>query len=163
MASGDVGTVHCDAASYMNADVYLEIRSGATLDVKDANLDIGDALYLKTNAKLTQSGGTSTISVGKNLYLAAVYTISDGAKMTVGLDVYMSSNAKLTIVGDGASITASTVTPTNSHVHGLITYELGANGAGGIDLGGGELTIGFTSARISIDASNYMGGANSIP
>ena len=146
---------------YMNANVYLEMRSGATLDVT-ANLDVGDAFFLKTNAALTQSS-SSILTVGKNLYLAAMYSIADTAKLSVGLDLYMASNAKLTIVGDSASITASTVTPTNSQVHGLISYVLGPSGAGVINLGGGELTIGSTTAKINIDASGYTGGANSIP
>ena len=161
MAVNDVGTVSCDASTYMNADVYLEMRAGATLDVT-ANLNVGDALVLKTNAALTQSS-SSIVTVGKNLYLAAMYSIAESAQLSVGLDLYMASNAKLTIVGDNVSIAASTVTPTNSQVHGLITYELGPSGAGAIDLGGGELTIGSTTAKIDIDASKYTGGAKSIP
>jgi len=142
-------------------DVYLEMRSGATLDVT-ANLNIGDQLIVKTSAALTQSSN-SILTVGKDLYLAAMYSIADTARLSIGLNLFMASNARLSIVGDGTSVITSTVTPTNSEVHGLITYILGPTGAGAIDLGGGELTIGSTTARIHIDASGYAGGANLIP
>ena len=160
MAVNDAGTVHCDAASYMNDNVYLELRSGATLEVS-ANLNIGDQLIMKTNAILSQSSN-SILNVGKNLYLAAEYNIANNAALNIGLDLYMASNAKLAIIGDGTSIMASTATPTNSQLHGLITYVLGATGTGMLDLGG-ELTIGSTTAQIVIDASGYAAGAKSIP
>jgi len=60
MAVNDVGTVHCDA-TYMTNDIYLEMRSGATLDVS-ANLNIDDQLIMKTNSVLTQTS-TSTMLV----------------------------------------------------------------------------------------------------
>ena len=160
MAVNDVGTVHCDASTYMNDNVYLELRSGATLDVS-ANLNVGDQLIMKTNAILSQSSN-SILNVGKNLYLAAEYNIDNIANLNIGLDLYMASNAKLTIIGDGTSIRASTVTPTNSQLHGLITYVLGPTGTGVFDLGG-ELTIGSTTAQIVIDASGYTDGAKNIP
>lgn len=158
MAANDVGTVNCDVVP--NNNVYLEMRSGSTLDVS-ANLNIADQLIMKTNAVLTQTS-SSIINVGKNLYLAAKYSISDMAKLSIGLDLHMASNAQLTIVGGGTSIAASDVTPTDSQIHGVINFSLGASGTGVFDLGG-KLTIGPTTAKINIDASAYTGGANSIP
>lgn len=159
MAVNDVGTVHCDA-TYMTNNIYLEMRSGATLDVS-ANLNIDDQLIMKTNSVLTQTS-TSTINVGKNLYLAALYSIADMSHLNIGLDLYMASNAQLNIVGDGTSITASSVTSTDSQIHGIINYVFGASGTGVFDLGG-KLTIGSTTAKINIDASGYTSGTNSIP
>lgn len=161
MAVGDVGTVSCDSATYMNEDVYLEMRSGATLDVS-ANLNIGDELIVKGGATLSQTGA-SVLTVGKRVYLAADYIIAESAALSVQLDFYMASNAKLTIEGDATRILASELTPTNSQVHGVMKYVLGPSGTGVFDLADGELTIGSTTALLDIDASGYEGGASSIP
>ena len=158
MAVNDVGSVTCDVVP--NNNVYLEMRSSAKLDVS-ANLNIADQLIMKTNAALTQTS-SSIVNVGKNLMLAAKYSISDMAQLSIGLDLYMASNAQLTIIGDSTSITASSVTPTDSQVHGIINYVLGESGTGVFDLGG-KLTIGSTTAKINIDASAYTGGVKSIP
>lgn len=159
MAVNDVATVHCDA-TYMHVVPSLEARSGATLDATaDLNLD---QLLLKTNAVVTQSS-TSSLTIAKNLYLAASYSIADQAQLSIGLDLYMASNAKLTITGEGSSITASDVTTSLSQIHGEVKYVLGLGGTGSFDLKGG-LLIGSTTAKLIVDATSYTGsGAASIP
>lgn len=159
MAVGDAATVNCDA-TYMAADVSLEARSGATLDIT-ADLNIGDQLKLKTNAAVTQSS-FSHLTVGKNLYLAASYSISDQAQLSIALDLYMASNAVLTINGDGTSILASGETTTTSQVHGELKYVLGGPlGTGTFDVNG-PLSIGSNTAKLTIDAASYTSGAGSI-
>lgn len=159
MAVNDVATVHCDA-TYMAADISLEARSGANLDVS-ANLNIGDQLVLKTNANFNQYS-TSVVTVGKNLYLAAIYSLANTAHLSIGLDLYMASNAKLTIEGDVTTLEASKETPSHSRIHGEIKYIFGPTGTGSFDLGG-ALTIGSTTAKLIVDASAYVDGNKSIP
>ena len=159
MAVNDKATVHCDA-TYMVANVAFEARSSATLDVS-ANLNIGDSMVLKTNAIVTQTS-SSSVAVGKNLYLDAKYFLSGTSQLSMGLDMHMTSNGEITIMGDGTSITANNETPTNSQIDGHVKYILGPSGTGLFDLQG-HLTIGSTTAKIDIDATSYTGGTKSIP
>lgn len=133
--------------------------STARLDVS-ANLRL-NGVIVKTGSRFTQSS-SSSVTVDKNLQIAANYDISDSASLSIDLDLYAASNAKLTITGDSTSIVASVETPVHSQLHGLTTYILGAEGTGVFDVGG-PLTIGSTSASLSIDASSYIGGNKSIP
>mmetsp|Transcript_8534 Transcript_8534/g.19101 ORF Transcript_8534/g.19101 Transcript_8534/m.19101 type:complete len:864 (-) Transcript_8534:217-2808(-) len=158
MAANDVATVHCDA-TYMAVAVSLEARTGATLDVM-ADLNIGDQLLLKGGAAFTQSS-VSHVAVGKNLVLSALYSISDQAQLSIALDLYMASNAILTINGDGTSVLASLETETMSQVHGELKYVLGPLGTGDFDVNG-PLTIGSTTAKLTIDAASYTSGAGTI-
>lgn len=158
MAAGDAATVNCDA-TYMAADISLEARSGATLDLT-ADLNIGDQLMLKSSAAVTQSS-VSHLTVGKNLFLAASYSISDQAQLSIALDLYMASNAVLTISGDSTSVLASGETATTSQVHGELKYVLGPLGTGIFDVNG-PLKIGSTTAKLTVDAASYTSGAGSI-
>jgi len=159
MASNDVGTVSCDA-TYMNFPPDLELRaSSARLDVS-ADLRL-NGLIVRTNSRFTQSLASS-VTVNKNLQIAANYDIADSASVSIDLDLYAASNAKLTITGDSTSIMASVETPVRSQLHGLTTYILGPTGTGIFDVGG-PLTIGSTTASLVIDATSYTGGNKSIP
>jgi len=150
MAANDKATVHCPA-TYMKANVYLEMRTGATLDIRE-NLNIGDKFFLKTRAVATQSS-QSIVTVGKRFYLAAMYDISDQAQLIVGSSVYVQRNGQLAINGDSSSVSAAT----NSEMHGWLTYKFGRSGAGTFVVNG-DLTIGST-AKLTIDASSYSAGA----
>jgi hypothetical protein len=158
MAVNDHGTVNCPA-TYMAHDVKLEMKSGATLDVQ-ADLTIGDELYMMTNSKLTQSG-QSVVTVGARLYLAAMYEISVQAQLEVGENIYCPITGHLTIK-DNSSVSAATVSAeVDSEMHGRLTYVLGPSGAGLFTVNGHLLISNW--ARLVVDASAYSSGATTIP
>jgi hypothetical protein len=158
MTVGDHGTVNCPA-TYMMHDVKLEMRAGATLDVQ-ADMTIGDELYMITNSKLTQSG-QSVVTVGDRLYLAAMYEISEQAQLVVERNIYCPITGKLTIE-DTSSVSVATVSAdVDSEMHGILTYVLGPSGAGMFAVNG-HLLIS-TWARLVIDASAYSSGPATIP
>jgi hypothetical protein len=143
----------------MMHDVKLEMRAGATLDVQ-ADMTIGDELYMITNSKLTQSG-QSVVTVGDRLYLAAMYEISEQAQLVVERNIYCPITGKLTIE-DTSSVSVATVSAdVDSEMHGILTYVLGPSGAGMFAVNG-HLLIS-TSARLVIDASAYSSGPATIP
>lgn len=151
MANNDHATVNC-AATYMQATVDLEMRSGATMDVQ-ADLNIGGLLTLKTNAILTQSS-QSVVSVGQRFSLAAEYNLYDQAQLLLEKGIYCPNNGRLGIYGDSASLSAVT----DSQMHGALTFALGPTGAGIFSVQG-NLQIGSIVSKLTIDASAYQGTA----
>ena len=158
MAVNDIATVNCPA-TYMVADVSLEARSGATLDVR-ADLNIGDELVLKTNAEVVQLN-TSNLNVGKRLFLAASYSISEQATLSIGNNLFMPTNGKLNLNGDSANIEVQDLAQVGSEIHGAVKFVLGPNGASLLDVK--ALTISSTFATLVVDASLYTGNAGTIP
>ena len=139
-------TVHCPA-TYMQADVDVEIRTKATLDIQ-ADLSIGGKLKLQYSAAVTQSS-QSIVSIGKMLHLAANYDLSDQARLDVGSNIYVPTSGRLAINGDSAIVSAEE----DSEMHGWLTYRFGPTGAGSIEVNGG-LKVGAW-AKLVIDASSY--------